>query len=78
MVSVLERENDVDCVFAQRTRGLLIRLVYLIEAFEVDSVEARLEDYVVLFDLHEVEQQVGVPHLCHVAHLVVFVALSAD
>lgn len=78
MVSVLNRKDDVDCAFAQRTGGLFMRLVYLIEAFEVDSVEARLEDYIVFFDLHEVEEQVGVAHLCHIAHLIIFVALSAD
>lgn len=77
-VIVGKREHDVDCALAEGTGGLLIGFVQLVEALKVDGVEAGLEDDVVLLDLHEVEEQVGVAHLSQIAHLLASGALAAD
>lgn len=78
MVGVFERKDNVDCALAERTGGLFVGLVDLVEAVEVHSVEAGLEDDAALFDPHEVKEQVGVAHLRQVAHLFPSVALAAD
>lgn len=77
-VIVGKREHDVDCALAEGTGGLLVGFVQLVEALKVDGVEAGLEDDVVLLDLHEVEEQVGVAHLSQITHLLASGALAAD